>query len=119
MITIGTNHPIGFVVEHFLHRRVRTDLVPHARLWLQVEADLVRSLKRCFRRTPRMKAHVVEAPLLTERKQGRPRLYVRGRVAGKREVPAAVRAAKNDRTIVEDELIAFSMKIPQADSQIL
>src|SRR5262245_58839727 len=65
MITIGFNHPVSFLVEHLLHRGVRTDLVPHSRLRLQIEAKLIGSFEGGFRWTPGMKAHVVQAPLAT------------------------------------------------------
>ena len=72
MITVGSNHSIGFFVEHSFDRSIGTDLVPHARLRLEIEADLICCLERCFRRTPRMKAHMVEAPLLARFEKRQP-----------------------------------------------
>src|SRR5258705_9980905 len=110
MIAVGANHSIGFFVEHFLHRRTRTDLVPHARFRLQIESNLICGFEGSFRRTPRMEAHVVEAPLLACLEQHSPRLDVSGRITGQRKVAAMLRAAKIDRMTVENELIAFRMK---------
>src|SRR5437588_11542750 len=102
MVSVSFDHAIGFFVKHALHRRTRTDLVPHARLGLQVKSELVRGFERCFGWTPGMKAHVVQAPGAAGLKEFSPRGNVRGRITCEREVAAVVRTAKVDRSAVED-----------------
>src|ERR1041385_2989222 len=118
MIAVGADHAFSFVIKHAFNRRAGTDLVPHSRLGLQVEADLIRGFERCFRWTPRMKAHVIETPRLCRLEDLCPRGHVSGRIAGQRKIAAIVCAAKIDRHAVERELISFSAKISQADSQV-
>src|SRR5437764_31915 len=118
MIAIGLNHPISFFVEPLLHGRVGTDLVPHSRFRLEVEADLIGSLERRVRWAPGMKAHMVETPLLTNLKQRQPRFDVSGWITRQGKISAAMCAPKIDGTAVEDELIALRMKVAQAHREI-
>src|SRR6266508_5866825 len=118
MIAVRLNHSIGFVVEHSFHRSIGIDLIPHARLRLKIEADLIRGLECCFRRTPRMKAHVIEAPLFAGLEERQPRFEIGWRVTGQREVTAVMRAAKDNRTAIENELISFGVKVAQTDGEV-
>src|ERR1044072_1134023 len=118
MIAVGANHSISLFVKHALHRCGRTDLVPHPGLGLQIESDFIRRFERGFGWTPRMKAHVVEAPLLAKLEQVLPRFDISRWITRERKISTVVCAAKINRIAVEDELISFSMKIAQANSQI-
>src|SRR6185503_15403249 len=118
MIAVGANHSIRLVIKHALHRRAGTDLVPHSRLGLQIESDLIGGFERCFGRAPRMEAHVVEAPLLTKLEQALPRFDISWWITGGWKVTAIDCAAKINGITVEDELISFNVKIAQAHSHV-
>src|SRR5215213_6276372 len=119
MIAVGAYHAFGFFIEHSLHRRAGTDLVPHSGLGLQIESDLIGGFERCLRRAPRMEAHVVQTPLLTQIEQVLPRFDVSGWITGEWKIATEDCAAKINGIAVEDKLISLSMKIAQADSHVL
>src|SRR5205085_6438122 len=116
VIAEGFNQTLGLFVEHQLHRRARTDLVPHSGFDLQVEAELVRRDVSRFGRCPGVEAYVVKPPALADAYDPTPRFNVRRRVAGQREVAAEVRAAQVGLAPVDDELAAFRLELAQAIS---
>src|SRR5216117_3970763 len=104
MVTVSLDHAISFFIQHSLHLSAGAYLVPHARLRLQIEPELIRGFECCFRRTPGMEAHVVQAPTPAGLKELFPGLNVRGRITCQGKVAAAMRTAKDNRCAVEDEL---------------
>src|SRR5215210_6209963 len=119
MIPISPDHPIRFFVEHLVHRRAGTDLVPHTRLGLQVETDLIGGFESSFGRTPRMEPHVVQAPTLARLKKFSPVVNICGRITRERKVAAAVRTAKDDRSAIEYEFFSHCSQSTQANLHVV
>src|ERR1019366_7026680 len=88
----------------------------HAAFNLQVKAEFIRRRERRFRRTPRMKPHVVQTIILTGLENLLPRCNVRRRIARQRKITAKMRAAKIDGMAVQDELVSLGVEIAEAES---
>src|ERR1700730_88987 len=117
MVPVSFDHAISFFIQHSLHLSAWANLVPHARLRLQIEPELIRGFERCFRWTPGMEPHVLQAPAPADLKELLPGLHVSGWIAGQRKVAAAMRTAKHDRGAVEDELFSLGATVAKPDPQ--
>src|SRR5688572_3251553 len=101
MIPVSLDDPIRFFVEHALHRCAGTDLIPHTRLDLEVEAEFICGLESSFGRGPGMEPHVVQAPVLAGLKNLFPRGYICRRITSDGEIATVVSAAKDHRLAIE------------------
>src|ERR1035437_650681 len=93
MIAVGTENAFGFGVEHFFHRTAGAEVIPHAAFDLEIKPELIGGFKRGFGRTPRMKSHVVQAPVLARLKNLLPRFNIGLWIAGQWKIAAEMRAS--------------------------
>src|SRR5689334_1184778 len=119
VVSVSLDQSISLVVEHSLHRRTNTDLVPHARFDLQVETDLIGGFESGFGWSPRMKPHVVQTPRLARLEYLLPRRYVRWWIAGLGKVAGIHRAPKVDRPAVKLKFLADCFQLTQTDLQVV
>src|SRR5215469_17131454 len=114
MIAKVPDNAVCFRIQLFLDFAAGLKRIPHPALNLKVKAQVIRSLKCCFRRTPGMKAHMIQTIGLAHLKNLRPGINVRRRITRHRKIAAKMSAAKVNGSAIENKLVAVHMEIPQA-----
>ena len=114
MIPIGFEDALSFGIEHFFHRAAGAEFIPHATFDLQVKTQFVGCLKRGFRWTPGMKAHVVQPVILARQENLRPSGGVCWRITGQGKITAKMRAAKIKRLPIQNKLGALGVEVAEA-----
>src|SRR5208283_4507031 len=114
MVSVGAEDAVGFGVERFLHRAAGAEIVPHAAFDLEIKTEFVRGFKRGFGRTPRVKSHVVQTPVLARLNNFLPRFHIGRRIAGQRKIAAEMRATKTGLAAVDLKILTNGFEIAEA-----
>ena len=113
MVAVILDDAIGFTIEHLFDGAADGKTVPHAALDLQVKTQFIRRCKRRFRRTPRMKAHMIQPPILARLKNLLPGCHIRGRISRERKISAKMGAAQINGVTVQHEFMRPGANIAQ------
>ena len=112
MIAVVSLHALRLGIEHVDHRGV--EAVPHSGFHLEIEAEFVAGLECRFRRAPGVKAHSVEAVILTGLDDFLPSRNVGGGITGEWEIAAGVGHPEVDFFTVQEQLVPAVRYLAQA-----